>query len=226
MKLVPPYLQVWDSGRWQTVLNDMGFPAGLPKTMIVDLSGKIPVGPDTRVRIVTNMRIYWDRIRVETARQDPRLTVTTLVPRSARTAWVGYPREWSPDGKAPFYYDFSQRDATAPWKLHPGNYTRLGDVRDLLGSVDDRYVVLAHGEEITADFPAAELPALLKGWARDWLLYVDGFGKDMDLHSQYPDTVEPLPRHRDLPYRDASWCLPADKAWEAFRRSFLTRAGS
>ncbi len=205
----------------------MGFPAGLPKTMIVDLSGKIPVGPDTRVRIVTSMRIYWDRIRVETARQDPRLTVTTLVPRSARTAWVGYPREWSPDGKAPFYYDFSQRDATAPWKLHAG---RLHAAWATCGIFSAAWMTGTSSWLTERRSPPnsrqRSCPRCLKGWARDWLLYVDGFGKDMDLHSQYPDTVEPLPRHRDLPYRDASWCLPADTAWEAFRRSFLTRAGS
>ncbi len=226
VKLVPPYLQVWDSGGWRTVMHDMGFPAGLPKTMIVDLSGKLPAAaPDTRIRVVTSMRIYWDRIRIETAPQDARLTATTLMPQGAHTAWIGYPREWSPDGKAPFYYDYSRREAMAPWKLHAGNYTPLGGVRELLDSVDDRYVILAHGEQITAEFPTAPLPALPEGWVRDWLLYVDGFGKDMDLHSQYPDTVGPLPRHRDLPYRDPSWRLPSDPAWEAFRRTFLTRAG-
>jgi tetratricopeptide (TPR) repeat protein len=225
VKLIPPYLQVWESGRWRTVLSDMGFPAGLPKTMLVDLSGKIPPAPHARIRIVTSMRIYWDRIRIETAAQDTHLKVTSLEPQDARTSWVGYPREWSPDGRAPFGYDYARRDAEAPWKLHAGKYTPLGDVRELLGSVDDRYVVLAHGEEITAEFPSGGLPGLPHGWVRDWLLYVDGFGKDMDLHSQYPDTVEPLPRHRDLPYRSPSWSLPTDTAWDAFRRTFLTRSG-
>jgi Flp pilus assembly protein TadD len=223
LKLVPPYLQVWESGAWRTVMNDMGFPAGLPKTMVVDLTGKVPVTADAKIRIVTNMRIYWDRIRVDSGAQDARLNVTTLEPKEARTAWVGYPREWSPDGRPPFRYDYSHRDAEAPWKLHAGRYTRLGDVRSLLASVDDSYVVLAHGEEITAEFPAAALPGLPRGWMRDWLLYVDGFGKDMDVHSQYPDTVDPLPRHRDLPYANPLWNLPGDTAWDAFLRNFLTR---
>ncbi len=223
LKLVPPYLQVWDSAGWRTVVEDMGFPAGLPKTMTVDLTGKLPASEQARVRIVTNMRIYWDRIRVETAPEDPRLRVTTLEPAQAATSWVGYPQQWSPDGLAPFAYDFNRRDAVAPWKYHAGRYTRFGDVRDLLQTVDDRYVILGHGEAITADFSTRDLPPLPSGWTRDWLLYVDGFGKDMDLHSQYPDTVEPLPRHRDLPYRAPGWNLPGDSAWESFRKTYVTR---
>ncbi len=196
-RLVPPYLQVWEDGKWRTVLQDMGFPAGLPKTMTVDLTGKVPAAERTRIRIVTNMRIYWDRIRVETAAQDPRLRITTMEAEKASTEWVGYPRQWSPDGLAPFGYDFAARDATAPWKSHIGEYTRRGDVKDLVQSADDRLVVLPHGEAIAAEFPATGLPRLPQGWTRDWLLYVDGFGKDMDLHSRYPDTVAPLPRHCD-----------------------------
>ena len=39
--LVLPYLQVKDAaGQWRTVIEDMGVPAGEPRTMAVDLSGK------------------------------------------------------------------------------------------------------------------------------------------------------------------------------------------
>ncbi len=223
LKLVPPYLQVWDPGGWRTVLADRGFPVGLPKTMTVELTGKIPLSAHARIRIVTNMRIYWDRIRIETGSQDSRVQLTALEPAAATTSWVGYPRQWSPDGLAPFYYDYAHRDAAAPWKTHTGTYTPLGDVRELLRLVDDRYVLLPHGEAITAEFSTADLPALRAGWVRDWLLHVDGFGKDMDLHSAFPDTVGPLPRHKDLPYRRSEWILPSDSAWESFRKRFLTR---
>jgi Flp pilus assembly protein TadD len=223
LKPVPPMLQVWESGKWKTVLEDMGFPAGLPKTMLVDLSGAIERSEQTRIRIVTNMRIYWDRIRIEAGSQDSRLRVTEIDAAEAGTSWIGYPRQWSQDGKPPFGYDFDRRDAVAPWKTHSGGYTRLGDVRELLARVDDRYVTLSHGEVITAEFEEEGLPPLPQGWVRDWLLFVDGFGKDMDLYTQHPDGVDPLPRHRDLPYRVPGWELPSDAAWQAFREGFLTR---
>jgi hypothetical protein len=223
LKQVPPYVQVWSAGEWKTIVQDMGFPAGLPKTMLVDLSGKVTPGKQTKMRIVTNMRIYWDRIRVETAPQDPNVHITSMDPDEAGTSWIGYPKQWSPDGKSPFYYDYSRREASAPWKTHAGSYTRLGDVRGLLTAIDDRYVILSHGEAISAEFSDRGLPALPQGWVRDWLLYVDGFGKDMDLYTQHPDTVAPLPRHRDLPYRRPEWSLPTDSAWETFQKRFLTR---
>src|SRR5262249_57306828 len=51
--LVPPYLQVLDeTGSWQTVVEDMGVPAGHPKTIVVDLTGKFRSAA-RRIRIVT-----------------------------------------------------------------------------------------------------------------------------------------------------------------------------
>ena len=42
--LVMPYLQVKDAqGKWRTVIEDMGIPAGKPKTIAVDLTGQIPL---------------------------------------------------------------------------------------------------------------------------------------------------------------------------------------
>ncbi len=62
---VSPYIEAQDaSGKWVRVVEDMGFPAGLPRTMVADLSGKLPVGA-TRVRIGTNLQIYWDQILVD-----------------------------------------------------------------------------------------------------------------------------------------------------------------
>src|SRR5262249_35866236 len=61
LHLTPPALEVKDrDGKWQKVM-ELGFPAGLPKTMAIDLAGKF-LSDDGEVRIVTNMRIYWDQI--------------------------------------------------------------------------------------------------------------------------------------------------------------------
>ncbi|MGH9785065.1 MAG: FG-GAP-like repeat-containing protein, partial [Terriglobia bacterium] len=53
--LVMPYLQVQNAaGQWQTVIEDMGIPAGKPKTIVVDLTGKF-LSASRKVRIVTSL---------------------------------------------------------------------------------------------------------------------------------------------------------------------------
>ncbi len=191
----PPYLEVGDgSGRFEPGLAQMGFPAGLPKTMLVDLGGL--VGPDkNRVRITTNMRLYWDRIQIATRVSNADLVTTELHPNKAELSFLGYPAAYSPDGKAPHLYDYSTVATTEHWDTHAGAYTRYGDVRELVETVDDRYVIARHGDELALSFDAGRLPPLPAGWKRTFLVYADGFGKDMDLNSARPNTVEPHPFH-------------------------------
>jgi tetratricopeptide (TPR) repeat protein len=60
--LILPYLQVKnEQGEWETVIEDMGIPAGKPKTIVVDLTGKF-LSKSREIRIVTNLCVYWDEI--------------------------------------------------------------------------------------------------------------------------------------------------------------------
>lgn len=224
LQLVPPYLQVQDAqGRWVTVLERMGFPAGLPKNMTVDLSGKF-LSDSRRIRIVTNMRIYWDQILVETGpgRDDYRLH--RLKADSADLHFRGFPAWESPDGKQPNLYDYRRISSQGGWKVHRGAYTRFGDVLPLLKSVDDMFVITRSGDEIEATFPVDELPPLARGWVRDYLIYVDGFGKDMDVNSAAPDYVGPLPYHDmpSFPYPDSAG-YPLDEAHREYLKKWNTR---
>ena len=180
--------------------------AGLPKTMTVDLTGKF-LCDDSQVRIVTSMRIYWDQILVDASGGDFPTRVTELDPLRADLRWRGFPREYSPDGRKPLIYDYSVIEPSAPWKAHLGNYTRLGDVRELLLAPDDMYVVTRNGDEMQIDFDARRLPALPKGWKRTFLVYADGFGKDMDINSARPETIGELPFHGMKSYPHS----PADR---------------
>jgi len=76
----------------------------------------------------------------------------------------------------------------------PGRYTREGDVLPLLTRADDRFVVSQPGDEIALAFDAALRPPT-PGWTRTFLLFADGFSKEMDLNSASPDRLEPLPFH-------------------------------
>jgi hypothetical protein len=57
------------SGKWVRVIDDMGFPAGGPRTMTADLTGRLPKGT-RKIRITTNLQIYWDSILVSRTSQD------------------------------------------------------------------------------------------------------------------------------------------------------------
>ncbi len=224
IKLIPPYVQVRNQqGEWVTSVENMGFPAGLPKTMTVDLTGKFST-PDYRVKITTNMRIYWDQILLDTFSEPVPLKVTKLDAAEGRLTWYGYPREYSPDGRKPFLYEYRERERSASWKSHLGIYTRYGDVRPLIQARDDMYVIMHHGDEITAGFDAQKLPPPPPGWARSFLVYAAGFGKDMDLNSAYSDTVGPLPFRAmsGYPYGNLEQ-YPSDKEHQQYLRTYNTR---
>jgi hypothetical protein len=191
----PPSLQVKDGkGSWRTVIEDIGIPVGRPQTVTVDLTRKF-LSADREVRIVTNMRIYWDQILVDTSDRESPVQITRLDPARADLHWRGFSAEVTPDGREPFGYDYRRVSFTSPWKVMTGRYTREGDVRELLSKSDDMFVVSRPGDEISLSFDATRLPPLPAGWTRTFLLYADGFSKEMDLNSASPDQLAPLPFH-------------------------------
>jgi tetratricopeptide (TPR) repeat protein len=190
----PPSLEVQDaSGRWVGAIEQVGIPVGRPQTVVADLSG-VWRGSSRRVRIATNMRIYWDQVRVADVADVP-LDPVTLHATAAQLRERGFSAEVSPDGRRPFGYDYQRVSRASPWKAFPGRYTREGDVRELLASTDDVFVVSRPGDEIALSFDARELPALRSGWKRTFLVLSDGFSKEMDINSATPDSLGPLPFH-------------------------------
>ncbi|HEY0348474.1 MAG TPA: hypothetical protein VGC60_10015, partial [Pyrinomonadaceae bacterium] len=194
-EMTPPSLQVKDrKGNWRTVIEDIGIPVGRPQTVTVDLTGKF-LSADREVRLVTNMRIYWDQILVDTSDGKTPVQINRLDPARADLRWRGFSAEVTPDGREPFGYDYRRVSFTSPWKVMTGRYTREGDVRELLLRSDDMFVVSRPGDEISLSFDAKALPPLPAGWTRTFLLYADGFSKEMDINSASPDQLAPLPFH-------------------------------
>jgi hypothetical protein len=97
-------------------------------------------------------------------------------------------------------YSYTHRSMSGPYARAAGNYTRYGDVHQLLEKPDDRFVVFSSGEGVKLDFDPRKLPPLRAGWVRDYFFYANGFEKDLDFYAAHAFTVEPLPRHSLLSY--------------------------
>jgi hypothetical protein len=191
LQLSPPALQVRDAtGAWTTAIHEIGFPVGRPQTIVARLEGTFR-SPSREVRIVTNMRIYWDRILVAPGPEPASARVRPVAPASAVLRSRGFSAEVTPDGREPFSYDYGRVSAASPWKMLAGRYTREGGVGPLLAHVDDLFVVSRPGDEIAVAFDA--LPPPVPGAARTFLLYAHGYSKEMNPRSAVPDTVGPLP---------------------------------
>jgi Tfp pilus assembly protein PilF len=224
LNLRPPELQVKDSrGEWQTAIADIGIPVGRPQTIVLDLTDKF-LTRSREVRIVTNMRIYWDQILVDNSSDNEPVKMTRMNPAIADLHWRGFSAEITPDGREPFTYAYDRVTSNSPWKIMPGRYTREGDVRELLGRIDDMFVVSMPGDEISLSFDASKLRSIPKGWRRTFLLYADGFSKEMDINSASPDLVAPLPFHamKNYPYSERE-SYPMTRAHLTYLERYNTR---
>jgi Tfp pilus assembly protein PilF len=184
------------SGQWVTIAPDLGFPAGKNKTIMVDL-GSVPRAGLTnarRLRLRTNLEIYWDWLATAEERPGGSLKTVRLPASSAELRYRGFSqthltRRDAPE--APIYDQLA--NVTPRWRDLAGYYTRFGDVKELVDQVDDRYVIMNAGDELRLRFAAGG--ALPSGWARDFVLIGDGWVKDGDYNTSFSKTVEPLPSH-------------------------------
>ena len=199
-----PYLQVRDAdGRWQTVIDPIGIPAGKNKTICIDLTGKF-LSEDRQVKIATNMQIYWDSAFFTIGGEDVPMRITTLLPNHADLHYRGFSKMYRPTSHAPHLFDYSEVVTAKQWRDLAGHYTRYGEVTPLLEKIDDMYVILNAGDEMTVEFDATGLPPLAAGWERDFILFSDGWDKDGDINTLSSQTAAPLPFHNmsAYPYPD------------------------
>jgi tetratricopeptide (TPR) repeat protein len=183
-------------GRWRTVVEDMGLPAGKPKSIVVPVRDL----PSGRLRIVSNLDVHWTEAFLTPDAEEPAHRLHAARLESAELRFRGFsavtihPRRAEPEK---FHYD--QVSGASMWNPTPGMYTRFGDVRELVDAVDDRLVIMGSGDEMVLRFDAA-LPPPAPGMERDFLLMVDGWAKDRDPNTAHSQSVEPLPHHRMTTY--------------------------
>lgn len=220
----PPYVLVPDErGNWVEAMDFMGFPGGKTKTIAVDISG-IFKSKDYRLRIATSAEICWDEAFFTVDEEPATIEVTSLPLVSADLHYRGFSASFPRLPNTPVTYDYEAVSRVARWPTMGGKFTRYGDVRELLLSVDDCHAVLGAGDEMTLEFAATPVR---KGWKRDFLIHNVGWDKDADLNTVHGQTVEPLPFSKMKAYPFAPGeNYPDSPRQRRYLREFQTREQS
>jgi hypothetical protein len=202
----------------------MGIPAGKPKTISVDLTGKF-LSASREVRIVTNLCVYWDEIFLSDEPAAPPVVLTRADAHAAELHFRGFSKSViDPERKQPENFLYDEVAPVSQWNPTPGFYTRYGDVRELLLSADDRPVIMGSGDEMRLLFDPAAFPVLKSGWKRDFLLLVDGWAKDADANTAFSTSVAPLPFHAMSAYPyPPSERYPDDAYHREYQEKYNTR---
>jgi Tfp pilus assembly protein PilF len=183
-----------DHGSWRVARSNLGFPAGRNKTCLIDLTGLFPSGSDHKLRLRTNLEVYWDAIEWAAGAPKTPLHITQLAPATADLHYRGYSVIRQANPSSPEIPDYQHLAATTQiWRDLSGYYTHYGDMRELLSKTDDRYVIMNAGDELALRFAEPAPPA--PGYVRDYVLAGDGWIKDGDYNSTYSATVLPYPYH-------------------------------
>ena len=182
-------------GGWVVARPNLGFPAGRKKICLIDLTNIFRPGTPRKVRLRTNLEIYWDQIQwargaptspSKTTRLMPAMRICTIadIPpfKQANPIFARIARLRS-SGR------FQTKLARSVGLLH----TITAMCASCSISVDDRYIIMNAGDEMSCDF--AEQPAPPAGWVRDYVIVGDGWIKDGDYNSTFSKTVLPLPYH-------------------------------
>lgn len=194
------------SGNWQVLDDNLGFPAGKNKRVLIALpSGSLAASRHFRLR--TNMEIYWDSLGWSYELTDVEAATAELPTKVAELRQRGYSKLLPLDRRRPDTPVYELEATQQRWLDLEGYYTRFGDVRELLTTVDDRYVIMNAGDELVFEFEVVgDVP---NGWQRDFVLVGDGWVKDGDFNTAFSASVQPLPAHNDVEY--AGPLVPLDR---------------
>jgi hypothetical protein len=170
----PPYMEVKDAnGNWVRVPQSRDFPLppdGVARTYVVDLTGLFPTD-DYSLRISNFWNVTFDYIGVDTTTQQ-NVTIQRI------------------DPQAYLYQSFGAGTESAT-----GNFTRYGNVTQLVLTEDDKFVIGKQGDAVSLQFSTANLAAPAEGMVRDYFLFEATWFKDTNGNwgFGFGFTVDPLP---------------------------------
>jgi hypothetical protein len=205
-------------GRFKPARTGLGFPAGKDKTILIDLAGVFPRSGPRRMRLTTNLEIFWDRLGWAIGRPDVPLAPRRLELKTAELRFRGYSVTEQKNASTPERPRYVLEGTAPRWRDLEGFHTRFGDVRELLLAVDDRYVIMNAGDELRVAFPEAPPPR--PGFVRDFVLVGDGWEKDGDYNTVASRTVLPLPTHQSPKYAPGTGRLEDDPIFRRHTRDF------
>ena len=222
-----PEIQGLVGDEWRS-LAVAGVPPGKHKTIVVDLSGRVPAGT-RRLRVASTLAIYWDAIRIDATRPEAGDVTLRDVPlASARLRFRGLSKlthEVAPS--VPEHFDYHDVSYASLWNPLHGRYTRYGDVEPLLSARDSRLAVFGTGDELALEFDAEVLPPPARGRVRDFLLYLDGYVKDGDQYTAYAGQVAPMPYAgmKQFPFDADDWARAPfeSSAYREYLDTYQTR---
>ena len=169
--LTPPALDVRDAeGRWRPAIADIGIPVGRPQTIVVDLAPVLRAGEHT----VRDHDEHADLLGPDLGGVcDRRAGAADHAARSVGGApqepWVLTARSVPEEQNRRSTTTTASRPNLRGRRC-PGCYTREGDVKSLLSSSDDMFVIAKPGDEIAVSFDASPVRPLPAGWTRTFLL--------------------------------------------------------
>ena len=153
----PPYMEVKDvNGNWIRIPESRSFPLppdGVARTYVIDLTGLFPTN-DYSLRINNFWNVTFDYIAVDISPQQ-----STSIHRI--------------DPQAYLYQAF-----TADSDAATGNFTKYGNVTQLLLAEDDMFVIGRQGDAVSLQFPTDKLAAPAQGMVRDYFFYDACWFKD------------------------------------------------
>ena len=208
----PPRLDAINPrGEARTIFDDIGFPCGMDRTLVLPLDGESMANVST-LRLVTNHRFLWDRIsfarrmasvvldedttvRVELGGRDTvRLKRETLTLASAKLGYRGYSRVVGDEETHEQTYDFNDVGPREKFASPSGYATRYGEVLSLVSEPDSRLVVLAPGDALWVKFEAGQAPQDPLEEVT-YFLKVTGWAKESNFHNSTGRYIAPLPFH-------------------------------
>jgi Flp pilus assembly protein TadD len=219
LTIISPTLDAESASQgWVPLDIVVGMPAGKTKTILCDLTGKLPADA-RRLRLSTTFEIRWDRVALLERRPLPAAQIHEFLPKVAQLRWRGFSELRSRGPGQPTTPDYDQVSEYPPWRTTPQGWcTRYGDVLDLVTARDGRLAMVNAGDALALQFDAAGLPALQPGMVRSFFFYSIGWDKDADHNVVEGDMVDPLPEegesaHRNSVDAETDWRLQYNTRW-------------